>query len=65
MWTAFDKAIVSGLIAALATLNQKYGFHFDVGPDTASVLNSLVDAAINGLVGFVAVYFSSNKGTNP
>jgi hypothetical protein len=62
MLTAFDKAIAGGLMAALVTLNQKYGFHFDVGPDTQSVLTSLIDAALNGMVGFFSVYYASNKG---
>lgn len=62
MLTVFDKAIAGFLIGFLVTLNQKYGFHFDVGPDTQAVFTSLVDAAINGLLTSLAVYFAPNKG---
>ncbi len=62
MLSAFDKALVGFAIAFLGTLNQKYGFHFDVGPNTQTVLTSLVDAAANGVIGFIAVYVFPNKG---
>lgn len=61
MLTAIDKAIVAALIGFLGTLNAKYGFHFDTGGQTSTVLTSLVDAAINGAAGFVTVYFFPNK----
>lgn len=61
MFTVLDKAVVGFIVAALAVLNTKYGFHFDTGPDTSSVLTSLVDAAVNGLVGMALVYIVPNK----
>lgn len=62
MITAIDKAIVGGIIACLATLNSKYGFHFDTGDQTGTVLSGLVDAAVNGLATAVLVYVFPNKG---
>ena len=64
MLSTVDKALVGFALGFLGTLNQKYGFHFDVGPTTQQVLTSLIDAAINGVVGFVAVYLFPNK-SNP
>jgi len=63
MLSTVDKALVGFALGFLGTLNQKYGFHFDVGPNTQSVLMSLVDASINGAVGYVMVYLFPNKGT--
>ena len=61
MFTTIDKAIVAFVIASLATLNTKYGFHFDVGENTSAVLNSLLDAALNGVIGLVLVWAFPNK----
>ena len=61
MLTSVDKAIVAFIITALATLNTKYGFHFDVGENTSAVLNSLIDAALSGVVGCVFVWAFPNK----
>lgn len=53
MVTAFDKACVPLLAAAIAWLNQRFGLHFDVSPET---LTGLV-----GAVSAILVYFIPNK----
>ena len=53
MLTAFDKAMVPVLAAAITWLNQKYGYHFDASSET---LTLLIGAASS-----IIVYFVPNK----
>lgn len=63
MITTIDKALAAFAITFLVTLNQKYGFHFDTSAQTASVFQSLIDSAINGVVGGLTVWFFPNKAS--
>lgn len=53
MLTAFDKAIVPVLAAAITWLNQKYGFHFDADPANLTL--------VVGAIASIVTYFVPNK----
>ena len=57
MLTVFDKAVAAILPGFFLWLNQKYGFKFDVTPETMGVIASLL--------GTVLVYFVPNLDTPP
>lgn len=53
MLTAFDKAVIPVLAAAITWVNQKYGLHIDADPANLTVLI--------GAVSSIIVYFVPNK----
>lgn len=55
MFTAFDKALVAVIGAALLWVNTKYGFKFSTDPADVQIISGFIEAAL--------VYFVPNKIT--